>query len=364
MRMHDAVANLLSRSRRLSMKSISSSLHRVMSCEESNLSWQVTEWFFGRDEQEDAQGLSKEEEARREEIAQSLRREWAARIARYLAFCVDGVSLGRRFGLRHLVQAAIGGPAGPPRLRPADRAKIERMLEFLVHFRDGDKPFEPGAEPCRFNIFDAFLAPGKRRDRDIVDKCQLNDGVRVGGVIPFHYSTLFPLHFLISPGLVPVECDVYVYDRPDLRLPCQVLARLIRLQYVKAVMKRYSDQAYPALLTALLCRKSNARSLTLQISNELSSLACVDPPLSFLTTRTCIDTLVRHIRLRANDEMVLCQLSLALDGLARHSETCRTLLSNSGLPRVVVPQLLRANLAVRTVFLRLLEHCYKERRSA
>jgi len=290
-----------------------------MSCEESNLSWQVTEWFFGRDEQEDAQGLSKEEEARREEIAQSLRREWAARIARYLAFCVDGVSLGRRFGLRHLVQAAIGGPAGPPRLRPADRAKIERMLEFLVHFRDGDKPFEPGAEPCRFNIFDAFLAPGKRRDRDIVDKCQLNDGV---------------------------------------------LARLIRLQYVKAVMKRYSDQAYPALLTALLCRKSNARSLTLQISNELSSLACVDPPLSFLTTRTCIDTLVRHIRLRANDEMVLCQLSLALDGLARHSETCRTLLSNSGLPRVVVPQLLRANLAVRTVFLRLLEHCYKERRSA
>ena len=53
-------------------------------------------------------------------------------IPRYLAFCVDGVSLGRRLGLRHLVEAAVGGARGPARLRATDRARVERILEFLV----------------------------------------------------------------------------------------------------------------------------------------------------------------------------------------------------------------------------------------
>jgi hypothetical protein len=44
-----------------------------------------------------------------------------------------------------------------------------------------------------------------------------------------------------------------------------VLAKLIKLQYVRHVMERLGEGAYPALLVALLSRKKNAKNLTLQV---------------------------------------------------------------------------------------------------
>ena len=57
-------------------------------------------------------------------------------------------------------------------------------------------------------------------------------------------------------------------------------------------------------------------------------------------------------------DLAVYYVGLTLQRLASASAECRMHLSTTGLPRVVVPQLLTANLRVRGVFLRLLEQIY------
>ena len=97
---------------------------------------------------------------------------------------------------------------------------------------------------------------------------------------------------------------------------------------------------------------------SVQVSKELASIACNEGTARLLQERDYITKLVMHLQLQADNEMVLYFLSMTLDRLAKRSSSCRQQLSASGLTRVIVPQLLRSNQRVRTVFLQLLEHCY------
>lgn len=137
-----------------------------------------------------------------------------------------------------------------------------------------------------------------------------------------------------------------------------VLAKLLKLQYVRHVCDRGGAPVYPALLVSLLGRKGNAHNLTLQVSKELAAVACNEATTHLLHHQHYVARLVMHLQMHASNEMVLYYLSMTLDRLAKGSASCRSQLSASGLTRVVVPQLLRSNQRVRTVFLRLLEHCY------
>jgi len=98
------------------------------------------------------------------------------------------------------------------------------------------------------------------------------------------------------------------------------------------------------------------------VSKEIANLACSEDTVQVLVDNDLIDRIVRHLQSPGVDEMVLYYLGMALEQVAQNSPVCRQQLSLSGLPRVVVPQLLRANLRLRTVYIKLLEHCYGESR--
>lgn len=144
--------------------------------------------------------LSVEEEERREKRTQELRHEWSQRVARYLAFCVDGALPSQRLHLKNVTFAVMDPYT---RLVSRDREILERVLEFCVNYRVGDAAFVPGCEPTRFNIADGITVAAKQEE--------------------------------VSSGRNSIN-DV-------------VLAKLLKLQYVRHVCDRLSSlRVCPALL--------------------------------------------------------------------------------------------------------------------
>ena len=119
---------------------------------------QAHEYFFLQTEEGP---LSAEEEARRERRTQELRHEWSQRVARYLAFCVDGALPSQQLHLKN-VTFAIMDPYS--RLVARDKEILERVVEFCVNYRVGDAAFVPGSEPTRFNIADGITSAAKQEE--------------------------------------------------------------------------------------------------------------------------------------------------------------------------------------------------------
>jgi len=257
----------------------------------------------------DRNGLSPAEEAERAHVTEGLKREWGGRVGRLLAFCIDGGTLGARLALRDVV-GQITSPASPR--SAAERATLERLLEFCVHFRAPGEPFRPGGAPTFWNLGDGIAGPARQA--------------------------------AVASGAA--------------RLNDLVLAKLIKLQYVRFVMERDGAPAYTCLLLALLVRPRNTAALTLQVARELAALAAAPEALGALASPGAAAALVRAVAAPDAEERVRFLLATALERLARAAPAARAQLSAAGLPRVLVAQLLRASLRLRTLYLALLRHCY------
>lgn len=272
------------------------------------------EWFYMETKEEHDEGLSEEEQNRRAAVSDSLRWEWGSRIGRYVAFCLDGEGTGGGgrgpLRLRKIVDA-ITDPKSP--LGEQSKGVLRRVLELCLCWRQRDRPFRAGASPQHLNIGDDVTSSSKQA------LLSSNEGV----------------------------------------MNETVLAKLLKLGYVRHVMAQRASLAhYALLLICLLRRQQQAPNLTLQIAREVMALSEARDSIRHLFDPVCLETLVRLLsRRHLDDEVVYC-IGLTLQRLATASPGVRMQLSTTGLPRVAVPQLLTANLRVRAVLLRLLEQCF------
>eukprot|EP00746_Dinoflagellata_sp_MGD_P147567 gnl/MRDRNA2_/MRDRNA2_79911_c0_seq1.p1 gnl/MRDRNA2_/MRDRNA2_79911_c0~~gnl/MRDRNA2_/MRDRNA2_79911_c0_seq1.p1 ORF type:complete len:851 (+),score=130.75 gnl/MRDRNA2_/MRDRNA2_79911_c0_seq1:184-2736(+) len=77
------------------------------------------------------------------------RNHWYARVARYLAYCVDGGLLGNRFTLSDLTRIILGGT-----LSSENDKKLRAVVDFLFHFRETNWDHFFLAKPLKYVIRD------------------------------------------------------------------------------------------------------------------------------------------------------------------------------------------------------------------
>lgn len=257
-------------------------------------------------------GGSEEDEPESEEVqlerTNRLRTAWAERVGRYVAFCIDGVTMGPGLRIRDLVEVACdrGGSLGE------DQRVMRRVLEFCVHYKAAGAGFIAGSEPTCCNLLDGIMSEAAQR----------------------------------------------AIAHPDSRMNDIVLAKLLKLKYLRRLCAsgaKSSLQPYAALLVALLQRPSNAVNLTLQVAKELADLACASETLGLLRDPAKIQAIAEHLQRPTLHEMVLYYAAIALNRLAQSSPAVQQQLQRSTLPLVLRAHMVRVSLRVRAATQQLLE---------
>ncbi|KAJ1469443.1 hypothetical protein T484DRAFT_1851779, partial [Baffinella frigidus] len=218
------------------------------------LAEKMTEWFYTETLDEDQNGLSAETEAHRMETTILLRREWGGRVGRLLAFCIDGGTLGRKLTLRDIVEQIT---LENSTRTPAEKATLERLLEFCVHFRAPDQAFATGKAPCYWNLGDDIHTAAKQAAVASANS-NLNDMV-LAKLIKLQYVRLV----MSRASTVSYACLLIL-----IRIRILIIIILILVidhqalhnnpsPYVRFVMSRASTASYACLLVALLRRPAN-----------------------------------------------------------------------------------------------------------